>query len=358
MTVYGKTFAQNNSADTVALNARYPAQATTWVEPVAPQTNLSAASPPALLVDRYIAAAGVKGRWRPFYNNCGWTSRLAVVGGYEYRELERHNVTYVIPEPAGTFTQPDTATNMLFVGVQQDLTCSLSSYVRYRMIANDYPLVGVTPGAEDPTAVKAANFNSMLPEHEDRIEIGGNWNPTESFLLNASFWIQNSYNHSALVNFDEDSYPIVISACYTPDERWAWTGGYATFSNWIDQDITLSNDNPFTNEWDYTGRADVFNLGASYAWTCQLTLIGGLEYVRSRNVFADPPDRNGVVYDPLAVYSAVQVNTWRVTGGVDYRVTDAINTFFRYNYFDYDDAATGWNSGTAHMVLAGLSGVF
>ena len=40
-TVYGKTLAQNNSADATALNTRYPTQAKTWVEPVPPQTNIS-----------------------------------------------------------------------------------------------------------------------------------------------------------------------------------------------------------------------------------------------------------------------------------------------------------------------------
>lgn len=361
MTVYGKTFGQNSSSDDIALNTRYPTQATTWVEPVAPTSDISPASPPAILIDRFVAAAGLKGRWRPFYASSGWASPMAVVGGYEYRQLDRDNVTYVIePFPSGTFTQPDTATNMFFVGLEQDLTSSLNAYVRYRLIANQNPLVGVTPAAEpDAEGTTVSTFNSLVPEHEDRIEIGGNWNPTKSFLLNASFWIQNAYNHSGdFVNFDEDSYPIVVSACYTPDDRWSLTGGYATFSNWIDQDVTLSSDIPFTNEWNYAGRADVFNLGASYAWTCRMTLTGGVEYVRTRNVFADPPDRNGVAYDPLAVYSAVRVNTWRLTAGTDYRLTDTTNTYFRYNYFDYEDAATGWNTGTAHMFLAGLSGVF
>jgi hypothetical protein len=35
-----------------------------------------------------------------------------------------------------------------------------------------------------------------------------------------------------------------------------------------------------------------------------------------------------------------------------------VNTYFRYNYYDYDDAYAAYNSGTAHMFLTGLSGTF
>jgi opacity protein-like surface antigen len=52
------------------------------------------------------------------------------------------------------------------------------------------------------------------------------------------------------------------------------------------------------------------------------------------------------------------VNTWRLTTGVDYELSQNINTFFRYNYFDYNDQAMPYNAGQAHMLLGGLSGVF
>lgn len=355
-TVYGKMNAQQNSEDGMALDDRYPGQ-NYWVEGDPPGTFISAASQGAFLVDRVYMAAGLKGRWRPFYDSCGWASRTAVVGGYEYRQIDRENVTYNLRGVSATetFTQPDTNTNMFFVGLQQDLSASLSAYARYRLIETDDPLVGVTRSAITPQAT----INSNLPEHEDRIELGGNWSPTDYFLLNASVWIQNSYNHwDGFVNFDEDNYPVVLSAVYTPDERWALSGGFATFSNWISQDITLSDNNPFTSEWNYAGRADVFNLGASYAWTCRTTLTGGVEYVRSRNVFDDPLDPNGVPYDPLAEYSAVRVNTLRLTAGTDYRLSDRMNTFVRYNYYDWDDETAAYNAGTAHMFLAGVSGVY
>ena len=72
--------------------------------------------------------------------------------------------------------------------------------------------------------------------------------PTTS-CSSASFWIQNAYNRSELVNFDEDSYPIILSGWYAPDDRWSFTGGYATFSNWIVQDVTLGRENGGGNEF-------------------------------------------------------------------------------------------------------------
>jgi hypothetical protein len=269
--------------------------------------------------------------------------------------------------PAGTwhYTQPMTTTNMFHVGVSQDWTRALSTYIRYRWIDRDVPLVGVTQRAQ---ADLDRSINSNQPEHEDRIEIGGNWSLADNLLLTASFWLQNMYNRSDYVNFDEDSYPIVLSGWYAPNDRWSFSGGYATFSNWITQDVTLGREDgigagelaAWTTPWNYTGRADVFTLGASYAWTCRTTLIGGLEYVRSRNVIGELVAPAGAVggYADIPGYSAVRVDTWRLTGGVDYEVSQYMNTFLRYNYFDYEDAATGWNTGDAHMFLAGLSGVF
>jgi len=386
LTAYGKTFTQNNSADTVSLNDRYPAQSSLWLENVPIDPDGNGPQPPVWtnvppqsmygtdpwylgLADREWIKLGVKGRWRPFRETCDWRRGFALTGGYEWSEISRTNVTYELenlttPGPIA-FTQPTTVTNMYFVGVSQDWSRTFSSYLRYRFIDNSWPLVGVTHRQQ--LSLDAA-VNSNQPEREDRIEIGGNWSPTANFLLNASFWIQNTYNHSNLVNFEEDSYPIVVSAWYAPEDRWAFTGGYATFSNWIDQDVTLGREDgltanevvAWTSTWNYAGRADVFNLGASYAWTSRTTLIGGVEYVRSRNVFAEPAAPAAAVggYADLPGYSAVRVNTYRLTAGVDYDVSQNMNTFFRYNYFDYDDRAMAYNAGTAHMFLAGLSGVF
>ena len=44
--------------------------------------------------------------------------------------------------------------------------------------------------------------------------------------------------------------------------------------------------------------------------------------------------------------------------GTDLRLTQNLNGYFRYNYYDWEDQQTGWNSGTTHMFLAGVSGVY
>jgi len=320
-------------------------------------------------VDREWLTLGAKARWRPFYDACDLRRGMSVTGGYEWSEINRSNVTYHLEEltPAGEFTQPTTVTNTWFVGLSQEWNARLDTYVRYRMIANSWPIVGITQRSQ--VSVDAA-ANSNQPEHEDRIEIGGNWHPTNNLLLSASFWIQNAYNRSEVANFDEDSYPIILSGWYAPNERWSFTGGYATFSNWIVQDITLGRENgggnefpAFTAPWRYAGRADVLNGGVNFAWTCRTTLVGGVEYVRSRNVITDVPSSPealaaGNPYTDMPSYSQVRVNTWRLTAGVDYELSQYMNTFVRYNFLDYDDRAMPYNAGQAHMVMGGLSGVF
>ncbi|MFO7901512.1 MAG: hypothetical protein ACQESR_03295 [Planctomycetota bacterium] len=379
-TVYGETSGMDNSADTVSLNTRYPDGP--WLEDDVPPTNYDPESLYLGLVDRVEWATGVKGRWRPFHDSLGLRRRLAVTGGYEYKELKRRNVTYDLTnlEP---FTQPTTLTNMFFVGLKQDWSTALSSFVRYRMTHNNWPLVGVTHRQQ--LSLDAA-INSNLPETEDRIEIGGNWSPTNNFMVNASFWIQNTSHHSDYVSFDEDSYPIVISSWYAPTERWSFTAGYATFSNWIDQDITLGREDgewvsgphggqeflAWTDSWSYTGRADVLNFGSSYAWSSRVTLSTGFEFVKSRNVIGDLPVNSYSLdegppgdaaagsfdYPDLPGYSQVRVNTYRVMAGLDYALSRSFGVFGRYNYYDYDDRAMAFNAGTAHMFLAGVNGVY
>ncbi len=358
LTAYGKSFTQNNSPDDTALDTRYPGQANLWYEPVAPIY----ADPPMIPVDRQYSTLGFRSRWRPFYDQCGTISRLAVVGGYEYRQIERDHVTYHL-ESDNIWTQPTSKFNEFHIGLQQDWSNEFSSYVRYRMIDVQGPLYGVTQ--RNQYDIDTA-LNSNQPSHEDRVEIGGNWNPSDDFMLTGSFWIQNRYSTAPYVYFDEDNYPIVISSWYAPDDRWSFTGGYATFSNWIRQDITLGNvtsPEPFTSPWDYAGRADVYNLGAAFAYSQNVTLTSGVEYVRSRNVITEPASSPealaaGAPFSDLGNYFGVRTNTWRYMFGTDLRLTQNLNGYFRYNYYDWEDQQTGWNSGTTHMFLAGVSGVY
>jgi hypothetical protein len=146
------------------------------------------------------------------------------------------------------------------------------------------------------------------------------------------------------------------------------SAGLATFSNWIDQAITLGRENgapateltAWTSEWNYGGRADVLNLGTTYLWTDRVQLVGGFEYVRAYNRFAAPPAPATAVggYADLPGYSEVRVNTYRFTAGVDYALSDLTTCFLRYNFYEYDDIASPEFAGIAHMVLGGVSAVY
>ena len=305
------------------------------------------------LINRTRTKAGVKARWRPFQRQY-FSSGLSLTGGYEYSLLARQNL-------AG---QPATTGNMFHVGTQMRWSSSLDTTLRYKMLSIDNPLYGHGPGEE---------INTSLPEHEDLIEIGGTWTPAENFLLSATFGIQKSNNHSAEANFIEDDYPLVVTAWYAPAQRWSLSAGYALYTNTINQDIVLGQDDFFDRqEWQYRGRAELLNLGARYAWSETLSFVGSAEVGRSRNGFnplTSPAPYMGVnQYGPAALItpdfsgietlSDVLVETTRFTAGVDYWLTDAISCYFRYNYFNYNDLAGNGNSGTGHMFLAGATATY
>jgi hypothetical protein len=344
-------------------------------------------------------AAGVKGRWRP--HDSGWPASegLAVIGGYEYRVIERDFAEYELPfapEAEGEFIQQDTKSHVVHIGTSRRWSPCFDTFVRYKNLTGHDPLFGLRHTTGD--------LNSNQPTHEDLIEFGGTWTPTDNFLLTASFGIEKRHHKSwhvqqdpnyalplpgrdlpnpRLTEFDEDNFPIVLTAWYAPSEKWSFTAGYATFSNFIDQLITLGDEynngtyNPgardyiepdaWQSPWRFYGRSHVVNLGGSYAWSKRLTLTGGIEYVRGSNVFVtEPPGlamtSTGAVIVPnwstLPGRSAVIVETTRLTAGVDYWWRERISTFLRYNYFDYDDQGAGIDGGTAHMALAGVNAMF
>ncbi len=119
------------------------------------------------------------------------------------RKSQRTNVTYNLDNLV-PFTQPTTVSNMVFVGVQEDWSPALSSFLRYRLTANSWPIVGVTE--REQLSLDAA-INSNQPEHVGQVEMGGTWNVADDFMINGTFWIENSYNHSEYVDFSETAYP-------------------------------------------------------------------------------------------------------------------------------------------------------
>ena len=329
--------------------------------------------PPALPLEQQFARhpidyrrtrAGVKGTWQPFGNrgprcsNYGLWDGTSLASGYEYYQLERDFVTWnVNPVP---FTQPNTRSHQIEFGPSTRWSQAFDTFTRYKVRFIDNPLIGITERAEDePGAL--GTFNTMLPEEEHIVELGGTWMPAVNFMTTAQFDIVNRWHRSQFANFTEDDYPIHFTTWYAPTERLSFTGGYAFFSNWIDQDITLgaNRGDPTeieTTRWDYAGENHLVSLGANYAWRSNVQLISGYEFNRGSNTFDIPPSphaANGVDWTTVEQVADVIVETHRVTAGVDWQPTCDMNVYLRYIYFDYGDISANLTSGTAHMVLAG-----
>lgn len=327
-------------------------------------------------VDRDYTKAGLKARWLlgdRRYRSTGWS----LAGGYEYGEIERDFVTFrSIGAPDAqrprnqVFTQPNTYTDTIFFGPEWRVCRSLDTYVRYKMVNARNPLFGFRENQEnviDPANDTAVNTNQ--PQHVDNVEFGGTWTPADNFLLNATIAVERATHYSAEADFDEDSYPITFSAWWAPTQKLSLSAGLGFYSNWIVQDITIGTDRSAgdaatTTPWFYGGRADVVNLGANYAWTDRISLVGGMEFVRAKDAFKDPSSP-GLSLTFLPGASDVIVETWRLTAGVDYLLSRRSSVYFRYIYYDYNDKSFARtasdpdpNSGTSNMFLGGLSATF
>jgi hypothetical protein len=317
-------------------------------------------------IDYRRTRAGVKSTWQPFgdrgprCSNYGLWDGTSLASGYEYYQLERDFVTWnVNPVP---FTQPNTRSHQIEFGPSTKWSRAFDTFTRYKVRFIDDPLIGVSERAEDDPAA-LGTFNTKLPEEEHIVELGGTWMPTGNFMTTAQFNIVDRRHESEFANFEENDYPILFTTWYAPTHRLSFTGGYAYFSNWIDQDITLgaNRGDPTeieTTRWDYAGENHLFNVGANYAWTSNVQLICGYEFNRGSNTFdipVSPHVANGVDWTTVEQVADVIVETHRLTAGVDWQPTCDMNVYLRYIYFDYGDISADLDSGTAHMVLAGAT---
>ena len=144
--------------------------------------------------------------------------------------------------------------------------------MRYRLQFIENPLIGVSEYSIEDTDINGT-FNSSQPQQVHNVDIGYTWSPYCNFMTTAQLTIRNSWQALAVfANFSENNYPMSFTAWYAPTDRLSFTGGYAYYSNWIDQDITLGANRGIptdteTTRWNYAGENHLFTINANYAWT-------------------------------------------------------------------------------------------
>ena len=364
---YWKLLSDTTQAPNVSLiQARIPDDALS--------TELDEAHP----VDRRMNATGLKGLWRPWGRGFG-LGGLAINSGYEYRTMDRKFAEY---DP--DFNELNTTTNSFQIGPSVRWSPCFDTYLRYKVALVDRPFYGTKPLATanpnpPPDTIESPYRNTLLPEQDNRVEFGGTWIPADNLFVNATVGLENRRHTKfpetkADGRFDENLYPWSLSVWYVPNCKWTFSAGYASFSDFLEEDITLGDNyeeglvghtpfaNPIKGAWAYHSRADVFTLGATYAYTERVMLSAEAEYVTGIDRFDEGVLDYGttpVVFTPsIGSYSAVVVNTTRLNVGLDYLFAPRMNAYLRYVLFNYNDATKPLNTGTAHMILGGVSALF
>jgi hypothetical protein len=266
------------------------------------------------------------------------------------------------PTTPGLFYQPDTATNQIEFGPSTKWSRQLDTYVRYRLQFIENPLVGISEYSTDDPDVNGT-FNSNQPQQVHNVDFGYTWSPYSNFMMTAQLTIKNSWNRSAFSNFTENNYPMSYMLWYAPTDRLFFTGGYAYYSNWIDQDITLGANRGIpadteTTRWNYEGENHLVTFNVNYALTPCVHLLAGYEWDHGTDFFGVPTSphaADGVDWSLLPSLSDVRVITHKVTTGIDWKPYHDTHVYLRYEYFDFNDAGSGLNSGTTNMVLAGAT---
>jgi hypothetical protein len=237
-------------------------------------------------------------------------------------------------------------------------------------------------------------YNTLLPQQDNLVEIGGTWLPTKELVCNATVGIEQAHTNipdpasvgnGTPINFTENSFPYNISLAYTPMcGKWTFSGGYADYTDFISQLITLGDDyvtgpsfvspstatpanvNPLTTRWGYMGDAEVFDLGVTYRWSKDVKLTAAAQYTHGVDTILPlgtyvTPSVGGtkgpMTYNlsNLPGASQVIVDTVRVQAGVDWQVREHLSTFFRYQYYNFDDPTQPYNSGIVNGFLVGLN---
>jgi hypothetical protein len=308
-------------------------------------------------VDYYRTTLGWNGRWKPFGYDCGWKRGLTCYGRYEFRLLQRGDAEFeAAVEPGETIVldQSESHRHTFQLGMSQRWARTLDSFLRYRTWYESDPLFGV----RETNAVT----NSSLPTHAQRIEIGGTWSPWDALIASGTLGLENQLHDSEIADFDQWDWPLTVTLWYAPAPAFWFTAGYAYSANTLQQAITLGDDfqdggyhAPVTEIWGYRQRSHVASLGCLWRRTPRLSWRGSVQFIRGINGL------DSTIFEPRFVWPAIEDvvrndrTSLRLSAGCDYAFGPRTTGYVRYNYLDYDDAVIAYNSGTAHLLLAGLS---
>jgi hypothetical protein len=402
VTLYARGFNQTGNLPTSLLTSE------TATGPKGESQPLPATTPATPPAD-YIAfplefhrnTGGIKSSWRPDLK-VGLFTDLAFTSGYEYDFMDRVNAIWQTPprgpqagllenRGATVFRQGDTTTQTLFAGLAKPWRYGddkyVDTYARYKVLFVQNPLLGIRQLNEV--------VNTNQPQQKHIVEFGGGWYPLSNFAVTLQQNIevgQTNYDNNAeatgnIVDFREQNYNTTVTMWYAPTSKLSLLASVSIFSNWINQSMFLG-DNYFDSEAPpsppsanlplaiqptfYTGTANMLNLYLNYKVTENVRLTCGYQFVRGNNEFqmnatpsfAFPPSlstnepKGSIVFTDLPRYSAVLVETQKITAGITWRARPSVTVYCLYNFFDYNDKTTNYNSGTAHMVMAGMSSIW
>jgi hypothetical protein len=362
-TVFNEDEAQPDLARVAALNTAFNSNGT----PFLPSIDHP--------IDYHKSTAGAKGVWRPGGRGYG-LGGLAIAGGYEYCDLDRKFAVYDL-DTGGIIDESHTITNSFQVGPDMRWSACFDTFLHYKYQNADQPLLGV----QEPNGLT----NTLLPQQDHIVEIGFNWVPSDWFIFNACVGIERGDTHGLFgdstrpINFDEENYPMSFSAWYAATNRLSFSAGYAVYSNFVAQDISVADQSTFTTgstsaapvstaRWNYGGQAHVITFGARYCATERVRLSGEFEWVRGKDLINNSaitlatastnPVVPGATITDLGSYSEVLNQTTRVRLGVDWSISPRVVNFYRYELYDFLDKAPGYQTGTAQGILGGLSAIF
>ena len=376
LTAYGGVYNEDESAPSAAavqaINHPNP-------DPAAGPTLVQISDGLLQPIDYHKVTAGLKGTWRPWgggYDQGG----LAIMAGYEYGVLDRTNAVYTalpgpspIP-PTEPFTvvldESRTITNSFQIGPDYRWSATFDTFIRYKYQHADEPLIGFT--------FSNGIFNTLLPQEDHIVEVGFNWVPADWLVMFASIGIEESWNHSLPASVDLTSQTFdQLQRAELPDfarlvvrsqrkallfsrlQRLFELRGAERCDRQRSRPVQRRRGHrrPGHGAWNYNGQAHVVTLGSRYRASHSVTFSGEFEWVRGLDAITNSttffPNSGNTITD-LGSYSTVSNVTTRVRLGVDWKLAPRVGTFFRYELYNFDDIAPGYQTGLAQGVLGGF----